>query len=446
MNRPRCSYAGLTMLALACVAGCATEPQPVTDRPSPTSAEESPSIASPADALSGGSAGPGRGLDDFIARAQGNVVDDLDAAIKSMAEGANTGPNTGPNAAHSGSDPSSASGAGTAAPAVTITQSSSASTVDRVHASPSARGGKTTMDALVGGPVNFASIPESQGQLAWRPLTTEEELRDLIEQTELLVGDEADTTGLPFGPALRLGALETLVPGAIERRFGPLDRDSDFTPEERVMLEAWRTLHRDIGRTAGDSAGGDPAEMARALREAAERTEGLLPLRIQEALLCREVYGYASYEPFYQRSGRVVLASGTPQRAIVYAELDRFVSEAVTKGGVSGYEVDLRQKVELIHLDRGASGQDLVAWEHPEERITDFCRRPRRDFFTLQIIDLPANLSIGKYNLRVTVRESTTGAVAQRVIPIDVLAAPTATGDPGSDLPQTPRDSGARSR
>jgi hypothetical protein len=38
------------------------------------------------------------------------------------------------------------------------------------------------------------------------------------------------------------------------------------------------------------------------------------------------------------------------------------------------------------------------------------------------MIELPATLSIGRYNLKVTVTDRTTGAQAERVLPIEVVA------------------------
>ncbi|MEM1422887.1 MAG: hypothetical protein AAGH64_02680, partial [Planctomycetota bacterium] len=59
---------------------------------------------------------------------------------------------------------------------------------------------------------------------------------------------------------------------------------------------------------------------------------------------------------------------------------------------------------------------------HPEERITDFSRNRRRDFYTIQIVELPATLTIGRYHLRLTVTDAHSGEEAQAVVPIDVVA------------------------
>lgn len=282
---------------------------------------------------------------------------------------------------------------------------------------------KTSLDTLVGAPANdiFATI-ESEPELdaaSGDETNVLDDLDALLRRLERLTGDEALASAMPLGPALRAGALETHNAGALERALGTLGPDAPFTPDERALLLAWTRLHRQIGEGTAD-----PIEVAQALRDAAEETAALLPMRIATVNLCKTVNGYGSYDPLYRRGDAITFVAGRAHKAIVYAEIERFESRERTRGTIDGFEVDLKQTVELIHLDKGDGAADLVAWSEPEQRITDFSRKRRRDFYTLQIIELPGTLSIGRYHLRLTVKDATSGEQAQAIVPVDVVALP----------------------
>ena len=75
-------------------------------------------------------------------------------------------------------------------------------------------------------------------------------------------------------------------------------------------------------------------------------------------------------------------------------------------------------RAELFHDDGSRQ------WRSAEAVIRD-TSRTRRDFFLVQRIDLPANLSVGKYNLKVTVRDRLAGeggAEAELAVPIQIVA------------------------
>jgi hypothetical protein len=288
--------------------------------------------------------------------------------------------------------------------------------LDAAQANGTARLARTALDPLVGGPVDPFDDADADAPERDEP---ENAIEALVRELEALLATDAERADLPLAPALRLAALESIDPGALARTFGALDDNDPFTPDERAVVDAWARLHE---RLADAETAPDPTTLARALREAAEETAALLPMRVDRLELCRSVRGFGDFTPLYRREGAVVLPAGMAHRMIVYAELARFGVQEDTRDGVEGFEVDLMQDIELIHLDRGEGEADLVAWSHPDERITDFSRNRRRDFYTLQIIELPATLSIGRYHLRLTVRDVATGEEAQSVVPIDVVA------------------------
>jgi hypothetical protein len=104
----------------------------------------------------------------------------------------------------------------------------------------------------------------------------------------------------------------------------------------------------------------------------------------------------------------------------VYVELDNFThSAAAGPGGTTGYKVSLEQQIQLFHDADG-----VLAWRTPSEKVEDFSRNRRREFYTVQIIELPATLTVGAYRLKVTVEDTATGAVSERILPIEIVADP----------------------
>jgi hypothetical protein len=45
-----------------------------------------------------------------------------------------------------------------------------------------------------------------------------------------------------------------------------------------------------------------------------------------------------------------------------------------------------------------------------------------RDYYLINQVTLPANLSIGKYHLKVVMRDLVSGHVAESIVPIEIVA------------------------
>jgi hypothetical protein len=52
----------------------------------------------------------------------------------------------------------------------------------------------------------------------------------------------------------------------------------------------------------------------------------------------------------------------------------------------------------------------------------DTSRNKRRDFYLINRIELPSTLSIGRYQLKVIMRDLVSGAEAEAIIPIEIVA------------------------
>jgi hypothetical protein len=79
--------------------------------------------------------------------------------------------------------------------------------------------------------------------------------------------------------------------------------------------------------------------------------------------------------------------------------------------------VDLSQSLSL-YQDQGG----LLSWHRPARPVIETSRNKRRDFYIIQQIELPSGLSIGRYNLKVTIKDRTSGGEAETILPITIVA------------------------
>ena len=77
--------------------------------------------------------------------------------------------------------------------------------------------------------------------------------------------------------------------------------------------------------------------------------------------------------------------------------------------GDGQWVVNLGQTLSLYHTD------GTLAWKRTEQVLRDVSRNVRRDYYLVQRIDLPPTLSVGTYNLKVTVRDLSGNASATDV-------------------------------
>ncbi|MCC6971786.1 MAG: hypothetical protein IT434_16355 [Phycisphaerales bacterium] len=194
--------------------------------------------------------------------------------------------------------------------------------------------------------------------------------------------------------------------------------ESTMTSQERTTLSAIRTLGRALSQD------GKVAEPARAV----QLVEGVLStlreaaaVRIARSALCTRVEGFGQYEPFADNT----FVAGRTTKMIVYTEIENFSHRGArsddpgmdTMSGADLVAVELSQELRLWHDADGS-----MQWRKPEQPIIEVGRNKRRDFFLVQQIELPPTLSVGKYNLKITIRDKVSGGVDERSIPIKIVA------------------------
>ncbi|MEL7472362.1 MAG: hypothetical protein AAGK04_03525 [Planctomycetota bacterium] len=238
----------------------------------------------------------------------------------------------------------------------------------------------------------------------------------LIERVRAEVGRSAE----PFGPMLRLAALESLWLGAGESSVGGGARGGAvLAPQEEALLAAAREI---MSTFAAGDAGTDAA--IEALGEAERGLRAVGQLRVADAALCRRVLGFGLYEAF--ESERFL--AGGARRVIVYAEADGFAHRSATEAerGTAGLRVQAGDELWAVslgvELNLYHEADGVLAWRRPAETVVDVSRRQRRDFYVVAEVALPATLTVGGYQLKVTLHDKTTGAQDSMLLPIEVVA------------------------
>ena len=195
-----------------------------------------------------------------------------------------------------------------------------------------------------------------------------------------------------------------------------------LSPPERELVERLGPVLEALA--AGDRADA-PERIGQAIDLAARDLAAVLPVRINDAALATDIYGFAAYRPFESYA----FLAGRQNRVLLYTEPASFESRPTADPASRGeaanpgaYEVQLGLELRLFN-ERGS----MLAWRRPEERVAIRSDRPRSEVYLGTMIDLPASLTVGRYQLKVILRDLANGSEDERVIPIEIVADPRLT-------------------
>lgn len=175
------------------------------------------------------------------------------------------------------------------------------------------------------------------------------------------------------------------------------------------QLALVRRFHELVTQVSSEIASGGKNVDAAALSDHLDRIFGQNPIHIRKVALCRSVSGYGVYEPFDSST----FIAGRDQPMIVYVEVDNY---RIVEDGEQ-YRVRLTQEIELYTDSDG-----LRVWHLQPEQIADMSRNHRRDFFTVQLVHLPARLGVGKFRMKVRMTDLNGGSFDEWTQPIDFVA------------------------
>jgi len=235
-------------------------------------------------------------------------------------------------------------------------------------------------------------------------------------QMATLLREPASPGRARISDAVALASIESITPGALA------DLESAGSPLAALSAQDRQTLLEARERTLAQ-----PEVAAEVLSKSLHKLSPPPSLKITRHALCSRVAAYGRFSPLPSDTFMV----GQPIKAIMYAEVDGFVSRPARDGdplqpsfGMSEQvSVELSQSLTLYHDPSG-----LQAWHRPPKAVVETSRGKRRDFYLIQQFELPKTLTIGRYNLKVTIRDKTSGSEAEAVMPINVVADPALTG------------------
>lgn len=296
---------------------------------------------------------------------------------------------------------------------------------DAPGAAPAAAQPVATID-----PVPPAPPPAASG-----PSARERRVEYTKELAQLLHAEGAGADS-PLKAALPLIALETIQPGVARAELDALL--ARLTPQERLTIDAVRSLMAELDAQADN--GADPRALADAVASAVSRgpaapavvapvAEPAAPvadpepaptppppapvvgdaLALGNVALCRRVDSYGRYTTYSTSS--FLARQRIPM--IVYTEVENYAQARETElppadgrptglvrpGTPERWALELSQEIHLYAADGS------LQWFVKEQTHRDVSQSKRRDFFLVQRIDLPATLSVGRYTLKVIVRD-----------------------------------------
>lgn len=299
---------------------------------------------------------------------------------------------------------------------------------ERTPATPTGTDDPTrfSLSAFTGGEdarTDIADPPDADTSLEPGPLAAVEEQEPppptdpearkqvLIDELIAVLGELALAGDAPGSSALALAGLEAVRPQALDA----FAEQGLLSPAEMASLDAARELFRAMS-SEGGLAG--PAEVSAVLDRIRRDLDARAGLRIIRAELCTRVTGFGRYEPF--PANRFI--AGRAQPVIVYAEVDRFAHrESTGPDGDPRFEIQLSQRLELYH-----TADNLNTWNRAAETDRTSSRNRVRDYYLINQVTLPPNLSIGKYHLKVVMRDLVGEHMAETIIPIEIVAATSA--------------------
>ncbi len=145
------------------------------------------------------------------------------------------------------------------------------------------------------------------------------------------------------------------------------------------------------------------------LLEMADRLRSQADLSVPTVALCRRVEGFGKYEPITPAR----FSAGRDSKVIVYCEVENFESKKLDG---EMWETRLTQQV-TIFTDNGQ-----FVWTDKARPVVDQSRRRRHDFYAYEMLHLPADLTIGRYLLKVSITDENAGKVAEETVPVSIAA------------------------
>ena len=238
--------------------------------------------------------------------------------------------------------------------------------------------------------------------------TNDDKVVALAARVATLIRDRPVDGSQVMPEAVALAMIESLQPGALRGldTTGAL-LNARLNAEDRATLIAAR-----------DRVASTPAASSEEIRTALAQIAAPSELKIPQVRLCMRVRGFGQYDAFPTSA----FPAGKGSKAIVYTEIDGFTTRPARRGDpiAAGSDVAEQVSVELEQSLTLFQQDGYQVWHRPPQRVIETSRVKRRDFYLIQIIELHRSLAIGRYNLKVTLKDLNSGAVTESMIPVEI--------------------------
>jgi len=174
-----------------------------------------------------------------------------------------------------------------------------------------------------------------------------------------------------------------------------------FWSEQLYGLGLWLDRPRD------DDATRRAAEAKQHLAEAVGKLGDRCALVVRNVAFCSEIQSFGCIKQFEKYE----FSAG--QRLLLYAEVENFTSESTPKG----HHTSLRSSYPIFDIaGRRVADEEFTLTE-------EYCRNPRRDYFTGYVLRLPERLYPGKYTLQLTIEDMKSRKIGQSSVEFTVKKA-----------------------
>ena len=176
---------------------------------------------------------------------------------------------------------------------------------------------------------------------------------------------------------------------------------------EEVDQEFWTSMFWGMSNYFDDEQTGDPgtraAQTIAQLNAAARQLQSVADLELRSVGFCNRIDGWGLYERF----DRDEFEPG--QAVLLYGELRNFSTESTPAGM---YRTLLNSSIEIVRTGQ----EDTVLERNDLGDTEDLCRGLRTDFYNSYRIDIPAHLTPGSYQLRLTIEDKLSGRFATQTL------------------------------
>lgn len=229
-------------------------------------------------------------------------------------------------------------------------------------------------------------------------------LADLITPLKSQLAMQAADSNSPLREYLVAASLLMLDN---QRRTDPATLH-DLTDREREVLRTYQDFFVRVGESLRTGGGVDA--IVKETKEVATSLASEGQLRVPEFRLCSRITNFGLFDEI----STYKFPAMRPTPLLTYVEIEGFKS---VPGGDGKYITRVRHELELFSE---SDGELVYSW--PAAPAEDVCGKVRRDFFLPRQIQLPSNLTVGRYRLKVRVVDEQSQQQAESVVAFSIIA------------------------